>query len=292
MIPNFIKHLIENIPSDVKIPFEVDLVLSGGAFNGSYMLGSLYYLRELEKQNKIKINKISGSSVGSILGLLYCSDNLELFNVFYKSCHDDLIEKLNLSKLLQLKTMLKDKLPPNICSIVKDKLFISYHNIEVGIKTTKHKYKNIDELLDCVIRSCYVPFLVNYKPAYKDKYIDGMLPYFFKESQKRRVLYINIFTHDKIRNSLAIRNEHTNLHRILNGINDIHIFFIKNHNTYMCSYVDDWSFYEYFIYLILVVIERTVLISMFLVKDLLNIKSIEFIIREITRAFLIHILTL
>lgn len=60
---------------------------------------------------------------------------------------------------------------------------------------------------------------------------------------------------------------------------------------------DEWvsrnaEFDSIFIYLILVVIERTVLISMFLVKDLLNIKSIEFIIREITRAFLIHILTL
>ena len=114
MINEYILHLIKNLQKDVHFPHEIDLVLSGGAFNGSYMLGSLYYLRELEHQGKIRIRKISGSSIWSILGLFYVADRLDLFNEFYESCFDSLVEHLNLSKLLQLKTMLKDKLPSNL----------------------------------------------------------------------------------------------------------------------------------------------------------------------------------
>ena len=44
----FIKSLIENIPNN-HIPKNIDLVLDGGAFNGIYMLGGLFYIKELEQ---------------------------------------------------------------------------------------------------------------------------------------------------------------------------------------------------------------------------------------------------
>ena len=47
-----INTLIENIPQE-NIPKEIDLVLDGGAFNGLYMLGGLFYIKEMEKRNKI-----------------------------------------------------------------------------------------------------------------------------------------------------------------------------------------------------------------------------------------------
>ena len=42
-----INNLIDNIKS-IPCKYNVDLVLDGGAFNGSYMIGSLLYLKEIE----------------------------------------------------------------------------------------------------------------------------------------------------------------------------------------------------------------------------------------------------
>lgn len=76
LIEKFIKDL------DCKhIPSEIDLVLEGGAFNGSYEIGILLYIKELEKRNKLKVNRISGTSVGAILGVAYILDKINLFNI-------------------------------------------------------------------------------------------------------------------------------------------------------------------------------------------------------------------
>jgi hypothetical protein len=70
---------MENLPENIKNrkkPLKIDLVLSGGAFNGSYILGALYFLKELEREKYIIIKRISTCSVSSFLGLLYLTDNL------------------------------------------------------------------------------------------------------------------------------------------------------------------------------------------------------------------------
>jgi predicted acylesterase/phospholipase RssA len=54
------------------------LILDGGAFNGSYLIGALLFLKEMEKRNYICVDKISGCSVGSAIGLLYFLDKLDL----------------------------------------------------------------------------------------------------------------------------------------------------------------------------------------------------------------------
>ena len=66
----YINKLIENLDDNINYK-NINLIMDGGAFSGSYILGCLYYLKELEKKNKIKINKVSGCSIGSILCVLY-----------------------------------------------------------------------------------------------------------------------------------------------------------------------------------------------------------------------------
>ena len=39
---------------------------------------------------------------------------------------------------------------------------------------------------------------------------------------------------------VMVKNEKTNLHRILIGVLDFHLFLIKQRKTAMCSYVNDW----------------------------------------------------
>ena len=58
MIQHYINKLVDNLPIR-KSPIELDLVLDGGVFNGSYLIGSLYFLKELEKINYVKIKRNS-----------------------------------------------------------------------------------------------------------------------------------------------------------------------------------------------------------------------------------------
>ena len=76
---------------------------------------------------------------------------------------------------------------------------------------------------------------------FENKYIDGINPYVFKIRNDRKILHLDLFGYDKIKYLINIKNENTNFHRILSGLLDIHNFFIKQSNTDMCSYVNDWS---------------------------------------------------
>jgi hypothetical protein len=76
---------------------------------------------------------------------------------------------------------------------------------------------------------------------YENKYIDGITPYVFKEEKDVKILYLDLFGMDKLTNMFNIKNEKTPTHRVLSGLLDIHNFFIKQCNTPMCSYVNEWS---------------------------------------------------
>ncbi len=95
MIKNIVKSLVENI--EIKKKENIDLILSGGAFNVSYMLGVLFFLQELEEKQKIKINRISTCSASSILGLLYLINKLDLFN---EKIYDKVLESYKKNKIV------------------------------------------------------------------------------------------------------------------------------------------------------------------------------------------------
>ena len=75
-------------------------------------------------------------------------------------------------------------------------------------------------------------------------------------------MYLDLLGKDKILDVISIKNEKTNYHRILNGILDIHLFYIKNKTTPMCSYVNDWTvthrYYYNFKWLISILIANSI----------------------------------
>ena len=290
MIENYVNKLINTINHPQKI-VEIDLVLSGGVFNGSYILGALYYLKNLEKNKIIIIRRISSTSVGSILGLLYLIEKLDLFNDFYNTIFNQLKKRKNLSQLLDLKNILNDKLPDDICQLLNNRYYLCYNNIKLCKKNIKSNFENKDQLIDYIIRSCYVPYLIDYNPCYKNKFMDGMLPYFFKKKHNRQILYINVFTPDKLYYVINVKNESNNLHRILSGVNDVHMFFLKNENTLMCSYIDRWFIYDYTIYYLSYIVECMILHLLYWTNSINNTtiikKSFKKIIRFILKNYLL-----
>jgi hypothetical protein len=263
-ILKIINTLIEQLPNEVKNdtnPLEIDLILDGGAFNGSYLIGALLFLKEMENRNFIKIKRISGCSIGSLIGFLYLIDKLDLVSVLYNIFMTHFKENYNFKNYKQLKKHLSDKIPyvnNEICSIVNNKLFIKYNNIQTGVKKVKCRYKNIDEIFNSIIRSSYVPYLTDGNIAHENKYVDGINPYFFKKQPNRKILFLDLAGTDKITYILNIKNEKTNLYRVLAGILDIHIFLTKKRETFMCSYVDEWGYMNNTKYYIRLFLEKII----------------------------------
>ena len=59
-------------------------------------------VKELEKQNQIKVSRISGSSVGAFVALLFLTNNLNAYIERYKEIKDDFCKSTKLNKLKQL----------------------------------------------------------------------------------------------------------------------------------------------------------------------------------------------
>ena len=101
MINSYINKLIENLPLEIKqnqtnkTPMKVDLILDGGLFNGSYLVGALYFIKEMEARKYIKVERISGCSIGSIVGFLYFIDALDELPSLYESLLVDFKKKCN-----------------------------------------------------------------------------------------------------------------------------------------------------------------------------------------------------
>jgi hypothetical protein len=272
MINEYVNKLMENLPENItkrEKPLKIDLILGGGAFNGSYILGALYFLKEMERRKYIVIKRISTCSISSILALLYLTDNLDKANEFYFDVIQDFKTKGNLSKLFEFKKMFQKYITNDICKNINKKLFICYNDVTSNKKHVVSKYKNIDEVFDVITRSCFVPFIIDFHPCYKDKYIDGIIPYFF-ESNKNKRIYLDVYTLDKLAYAINIKNEQNNYHRLFEGLLDIHKFFIKGCNTTMCSDVDNWSIYNYTIYYIYIIVER---ITLFFIGFIYTLKS-------------------
>jgi hypothetical protein len=241
MIDEYVNKLIENLPDDSKNLQRLDLVLDGGVFNGSYLIGALYFIKEMERRKYVKIERISGCSIGSIVAFLYFIDALDVMPKLYDVVKNDFKNNFSLNSIKTLKLYLQDRIPDDICSKVNGRLFICYNNIKNRKKVIKSNYKNVDEIIGTIIKSCYVPFLIDSNMLYKNKYIDGMNAYIFKSEPNKKILHMELFGYDKVIYCLNIKNEKSNFHRILTGLLDIHSFYIKKCNTSMCSFVEDWN---------------------------------------------------
>jgi hypothetical protein len=274
MIKEYISKLILNLPDEIKNrekPIELDLVLDGGSFNGSYLVGALYFLKEMEKMNYVCVKRMSGCSIGSIVAFLYLNDLLDMMEEIYELFYNHFKKTHSLSELKNLKFYLNNRLPENVLENINGKLFICYNNAKKGKKIIKNKFKNVDELFQTIIKSSFVPFLIDGNIFFERKYIDGINPYIFENVIKeRKILYLDLYGFDKISHLISVKNEKTNYHRILSGLLDIHNFFIKQSSTQMCSYVNEWTPYDKLRNLVKIAFER---ISLLLVYSMVHGKK-------------------
>ena len=263
MLQRYINNQINQInqinQNPKKQPLHVDLVFEGGLFNGSYQLGFLAYIKQMEKLQLIRVKRVSGCSIGAFMALLYFIDiplnnNIDFVsNVIYKHA-----KKYHDINIFDKAYMFYSKwLPDNFLDLINRKLFITYNDVSKNRQIIKSNYTSVKEVFDVIRRSCSVPYIIDKTLFYNNKYIDGLYPYIFKPKNDRKIINLNIVNWQKL-DFITIKNETNNVHRVINGIIDTHAFFYYNFNSYfvpisnMCSYVDEWSVITRFKYTMLI----------------------------------------
>lgn len=243
IVNNFLGNLIDNLDMNT-LPKQLDLVISGGAFNGSYAIGILMYMKRLEELNSIKIKKISGASVGSIVGLAYLLNRLDMFNEISNQLIYLFKKKYNLYDVREKLMNILNTMDKNDYKKINNRLYITYFDIVKKKQIIIKKYKNNLDVIESIFKSCYIPFLMDGNISCDGK-IDGGYPYIFKRKSDRKILYINLLSLNHIKGVLCLKDENNCYIRVLKGILDIHIFFKTHKHTSLCSYIDNWDISDY-----------------------------------------------
>ncbi len=234
----YIDKLINNIP-DTNYG-NINLILDGGAFSGSYILGSLYYIKQLERVGRLKVNNMSGCSIGSILCILYLMDDLDYCSNLYSDIRNYFKENGNLHIITKIMEILFKKMPKDFYKKCNNRIYLSYYDISSNQFIVKSKFKNNRDIINVMLKSSYIPFICGKEILYKKKYLDGLKPYIFEDGKN---LFINLCMDYKcLTGMLNIRNEVNNTERILNGILDIHSFFLNKQSTNMCYFVNNMTY--------------------------------------------------
>ena len=253
MFSQYIDNLIENIP-ERKTPYEFDLVIEGGVFNGSYALGILIFLKALEKKNYLKVNRLSGTSIGAVGAFKFLTNQLETSIKNYEDFRKQFQTQLNLNILKKIIDDDFTAMTPEIFERIKnDVLYINYFDVEKKEQILESRYTSREHLRDTILKSCHIPFLSDGSCCVQENgrlLLDGGLPYIFPERrgrQNKRILYISISGASKIKTMFNTKNEKTIHGRFLEGVLDVYNFLLKEKKTAMCSFVDNWSFLDFMI---------------------------------------------
>lgn len=237
---SYVKKLIDNIPSTEK-KYCLDLVLDGGAFNGSYLLGALYFLKEMERKDMIEIKRISGCSIGSFVAFLYLSNQLNFMEELVSFAMNEMKQTFFLKKTKEKIREYVASLDPSFYKTLDKKLYICYYNIASLKKHIQYTFKSNDDIIEAITKSSFLPFCIDESICYKNKYVDGIFPYVFQKQKGREILHLNLAGTDKIANFFRLKNEKNNYTRMLTGLLEIQNFFITKSSTSMCSLVSQWT---------------------------------------------------
>ncbi len=233
----------------LKEPKEIDLVFSSGAFNGPIGMGVGMYLKKMEEHKMIKVKRVSGSSIGSLLSLWYIMTDLHDENIFdfFEKYFISVINDFKKSKnLLMYRKFIHEYVykifNTDDMSAVNKRLYITYSDTKKHKKRTVCIYKNRNHLIDCIYKSGYLPYITDGKSKYKDRYVDGIYPHFFenKKHKNRDILFVNMMCKTYILSSFSVKD--TNVYKKLSiGINDANNFFNTGQSS-LCIYTKNITY--------------------------------------------------
>jgi len=240
MFDNYIDELLKNINKT----YDLDVVIEGGAFNGSYILGILFFLKRMEKKKLIKIKRFSGCSIGGILCFQYLTNNLKNSLQEYTLFRDSFYKHQNFN-ILEERIDLIIKKMKNFEKIKKNKLFLTFYNNKKQI--VQSEYKDKEDLKNALLKTSHLPYLINgdcYLKLDNKFYLDGLFPHIFL-NRKDDILYISPNNFSRLQKMFIVKNEISTYGRVSEGILDAYNFFFYNKPSQMCSFVNRWSIIQF-----------------------------------------------
>ena len=241
-----IKKLADNFPIP-QHPKDIDIVIEGGCFNGLYSLGALLLIKELEDRKYFKIHRVSGASIGTVMGFAYLSESLLDVPSYFKQIRRCFKKNINLSVVKEIMEEHCNKLTKEQFDFIKkDKLYISY--TKNGIQKIRNEYKNKKQLLDSILKSIHIPYLTTgeyYHISGKNKYLDGGQPYIFNNratNDEKKILYLD---NSDLVTMFSIKSELNSEGRIIEGALQCYNYLLKNKKGFLCSYIHKWNIYDY-----------------------------------------------
>tara|TARA_Y100000741_G_C18257167_1_gene559397 strand:+ start:106 stop:993 length:888 start_codon:yes stop_codon:yes gene_type:complete len=238
------KKIIESLMKNLEkpeTPQEIDLIIDGGGFKASYMLGNLLYLKEMEKQGFVKVARISGTSAGSLLGLLYFLDELNIvykllpiFSKDYKKTN-----KLTYSFTI-IKRILHRVLREKGMKSFNKRLYINHYDLKNNREVLSNTYSTIENIFKKIHFSCFVPFMFDGRPSICNK-IDGVTPFIFPKRENVKILFISAISISNITTfSEVLYTDDTNVtYKMIQGILDMHAFYLTDKSSNMSHYIDN-----------------------------------------------------
>ena len=165
----YVQPLIESVPVEIQNPQhnpeDLYVISEGGAFNGSYVLGVFYFLKELENRKLVNVKRISACSVSTFVGLLYFCNRLELFEEIYVEVIEIFKQTCNLDIFDVIYKRIEAEIGTSLYKLVNKKLYVSYYNLETRRKVVRREYKNNHDLFCAIKRSAFI-FMLLIKECY------------------------------------------------------------------------------------------------------------------------------
>jgi hypothetical protein len=240
LLKEYVKALVQNVDKQT-LPKKIDLVFSGGGFNGFFAMGVAMYVLELRRQGHIKIARLSGCSIGSLVALLCLIDKDEDIDEWFTDIAACFRTNHNLAEYHDMvRKGVMRLLPTDDMSQINGHLFINFHDLKKKKKKVVSKYRNREHLIECILRSGHIPHIVDGNIKYKDRYSDGISPYIFDASPGVNILFVEIVTFNKLCHFIPHKTEINPQSRLLVGVADANEFFTRGSSD-MCSYVEHWS---------------------------------------------------
>jgi hypothetical protein len=251
LMREYIKALILNVDHS-RLKKEINLIFDSGAFNGGIAAGVAIYIKSLEEHGLVKINKISGCSIGSVVALWYVCGCNELGVKLFEETTNSFQNTMDLRDYQKnIKAFVHSLFPDGNVSTLNDKLYINFYDTRKHKQKVVSRFKNVDHLIDCILQSSHIPYIIDGNARYNERYIDGIFPHIFTGAGTdagadagagaSESLFIKLITLNKCTRAMVVKCE-TNIHyRLLTGVADANEFFTTGSSD-MCSYVSQWSY--------------------------------------------------
>ena len=246
LLNEYIKSLIDNI-NNTYIKKNINIIFDGGAFNGGFALGVALYLKRMEHNKLINVHSVSGCSIGSVLAVWYLSgcrvETIEYFENFMNLYKKNMNFRDYRSTIIGFINDIfnHSKSDIEIIDILNGRLYITYYNIKTHKQRVISKFKDREHIIECIIRSSHIPYLMNGSLSYKKKYIDGITPYIINNEHDN--LFVKLITLNKCSRLFMVKYENNIHYRLLTGVSDINEFYTTGSSD-MCSYVNNWSYFN------------------------------------------------